>query len=222
MPMLVKYNKDFFKEWNPDMAYILGFLYADGNIIKTKRDTHFVSLQIKDRPILESIKASLKSDHKIHVRTHKGESGLMYRLQIGSKEYFQDLVALGLIPNKTKRMRLPNIPKVFVGDFIRGYFDGDGNVWTGYVHKERKVQTVAIQAVFTSCSKEFLNDIKTLLKSFGIEGGSLYTPKKGTYSRLLYSILDALKLYEIMYNGSYKLVLERKRLVFERFMHTRL
>ena len=222
MPIFRKYNKDFFKVWSSDMSYILGFLYADGNIIKTKRGTHFVSLQVKDRSILESIKTSLESDHTINIRTHKDKDSFMYRLQIGSKEYFQDLVELDLIPNKTKRMRLPNIPKTFAGDFIRGYFDGDGNVWAGYVHKERKIQTKTIQVAFTSCSKEFLNDIKIILKSFGIEGGSLYTLKKGTYSRLLYSVSDALKLYKIMYNGSYKLVLDRKRLVFERFIHTRL
>jgi O-antigen chain-terminating methyltransferase len=34
------------------MAYVLGFLYADGNIMKTKRNTHFVSFSSADRDLL--------------------------------------------------------------------------------------------------------------------------------------------------------------------------
>ena len=52
MPIPKKYNKDFFKTWSSDMAYILGFMYADGNIIKTKRGTHFIAVYSADEDIL--------------------------------------------------------------------------------------------------------------------------------------------------------------------------
>lgn len=41
MPIQKKVDMKFFKKWNKDMAYILGFLFADGNIIKTKRGYSF-------------------------------------------------------------------------------------------------------------------------------------------------------------------------------------
>lgn len=28
-----KFDKDFFKKWTPEMAYVLGFMYANGNIM---------------------------------------------------------------------------------------------------------------------------------------------------------------------------------------------
>jgi intein-encoded DNA endonuclease-like protein len=62
------------------------------------------------------------------------KSGFVYRLQVGSREWFDDVGKLQLTPNKTSRMRVPKIPKKYCGDFIRGYFDGDGNVWVGRIN----------------------------------------------------------------------------------------
>jgi len=39
MPIYKEINISFFKKWDPEMAYILGFIFADGNIIYTKRNT---------------------------------------------------------------------------------------------------------------------------------------------------------------------------------------
>ena len=65
MPIYKKVNKDFFKKWTPEMAYVLGFLFADGNIIYTKRNTWFWSIQITDKEILEKIKMEINSSHII-------------------------------------------------------------------------------------------------------------------------------------------------------------
>lgn len=197
------------------MAYVLGFLYADGNVVKTKRGTYFVALQIKDKDILYKIKATLDSDHKISIK--KKNTSVTYRLQIGSKEYFDDLALVGLSPNKTKRIRLPKIPKVLFGDFLRGYFDGDGGVWVGSNHVKSKKPTKVMQVAFTSGSAEFLQDILDSLHRNGVVGGSLYKVKSGKYGRLLFGTRDALKLYKIMYNKPHKLFLKRKKLVFEKF-----
>ena len=62
MPIYKKIYKNFFKKWTPDMAYVLGFIYADGNIIHTKRGTWFWSIQITDEDIL---RACLKSSKKL-------------------------------------------------------------------------------------------------------------------------------------------------------------
>ncbi len=217
MPILKSYNKDFFKTWSADMAYILGFLYADGNITETKRGTHFVSLYTADKDILLAIRKSFASDHKISKRT--SATGHDYRIQIGSQEWFADLGKIGLFPNKTKRMLLPKVSKKYFGDFVRGYFDGDGNVWSGLIHKQRINPTLVLQVSFTSCSKEFLEALRTELKVCGVNGGGLYTPKKGNYSRLTLSSKDALIIYKIMYNAGHKLFLKRKKVVFDKFIH---
>lgn len=215
MPIYKRYDKSFFKRWSSNMSYILGFLYADGNIIKTKRGTHFVALQIKDKEILCKIRKALDSNHKISIR--RKDKSIVYRLQIGSKELFDDLSLVGLSPNKTKRIRLPEIPDLFFGDFVRGYFDGDGGVWMGFNHIKSKRPSMTIQVNFTSGSIEFLKDILSRLKRSGVTGGSMYTVKSARYGRLLFGAGDALKLYKIMYNSPHKLFLKRKKLVFEKY-----
>lgn len=201
------------------MAYILGFMYADGNIVYTKRGNHYVAIYTADKELLIAMASCMKAEQKISVR--KSSTGCNYRIQIGSKEWFYDLGKLGLYPDKTARMRLPLIPEEFFGDFVRGYFDGDGNVWAGTIHKERKTTTETIQLSFTSSSILFLNDLRQLLQSNGIKGGGVYNPKKGNFSRLTFSSNDALKIYKIMYNGRHKLHLKRKKVVFEQFIKLR-
>ncbi len=217
MPIHRTYNKLFFKRWSHNMAYVLGFLYADGNIIKTKRNTHFVSLQVMDKEIVYKIREAMRSDHKINLYKKQVKGNTAYRLQIGSKELFEDLRRLGLIENKTHRIRLPKIPEAYTKDFIRGYFDGDGSVWEGR-RKDRTKKTLVLQVVFTSCSFIFLKELLSLLKTKGLKGGSLFKVKSAKYGRLLFGTQDSLKLYGIVYNGRYELFLNRKKLVFERFI----
>jgi len=116
-------------------------------------------------------------------------------------------------------MVLPTIPKKFIGSYIRGFFDGDGNVWSGLIHKNRPNPTVTLQIGFTSASKIFLEDLKLLLQNNGIKGGGIYSPKMSNYSRLLFSSRDALKIYNIMYNAEHKLFLKRKKVVFDKFIN---
>jgi intein-encoded DNA endonuclease-like protein len=219
MPIKKEFDKTFFKKWSPDMAYILGFLFADGNIIKTKRNTHFVALYTADYHLLFSMRRRMGSDHKISERT--SDTGSVYVVQIGSRELFDDLIRLGLTPNKARRMQLPKIPKKYVGDFVRGYFDGDGCIWSGLTHAQRRRQTDALLLSFTSASHYFLSGLLDLLKARGILGGSLFRSKKGNFSRLSFSTLDSLKIYKIMYNEPTELFLPRKKLVFENFIQMR-
>jgi intein-encoded DNA endonuclease-like protein len=219
MPIHKEFNKKFFKKWSYDMAYILGFIFADGNIIKTKRGTHFVAIYTADRELLVGMVQAFGSNHKISTCVY--ETGNVYKVQIGSKELFHDLVALGLTPNKAKRMRLPDIPKKYFSDFLRGYFDGDGNVWVGFLNKKRDNPTYVITTSFTSASKIFLSAVRTELKKIGINGGSMYDIKLKNCSRLSFSTLDSLKIYKIMYTISHRLFLSRKKLVFEKFVSMR-
>lgn len=214
--MMRKLNKDFFKTWTPEMAYVLGFFAADGNLIRNKRGACFFSLEICDREILERIREAMSSGHKISVRNtfFVGEK-TRYRLQIGSKEIYADLQALGFTENKTYNMSVPHVPDEYFADFLRGYFDGDGNVWVGKSCKKMLVG-------FTSSSRSFLEGVYSRLNKMGItKGGSFIN--YGTYYRISYSTQDSLKIYSFMYNGEhYKpLHLSRKKAVFDGFMGIR-
>ncbi len=198
------------------MAYIFGFLIADGNLIHTKRDTWFWSLQINDKDILEKIKTAVSSTHVISKRKRSGKWKTSYRLQIGSKEMCEDLLRLGMTERKSKTVLLPKIPDKFLSNFIRGYFDGDGGVWAGCKNKGR---TFTLSAYFTSGSEKFLATLKDRLMRMGIAGGSLIK-KKGGFD-LKYSTGDSLILYKIMYNSRCSLFLERKKEKFEKYIKIR-
>lgn len=231
MPVYKKVNRNFFKEWTPAMTYILGFFAADGYITVNRYGGQFFSIQIVDKQLLEKIRNIIGSTHKIstirRVKTFSGQTGVYtaYRLQIGSKEMCEDLRRLGMKENKTKSLAVPNVPKKYFADFVRGYFDGDGNVWVGYVHKDRATRLLAIQTVFTSCSAGFLETIQGRLADADIPGGRM-RKEKGNYHRLVYSIRGSLKLRDFMYNHrvsiSSGLFLERKKAVFERYIRMRL
>ena len=131
-----------------------------------------------------------------------------------------DLRKLGIVERKTKNLSLPKMPAKYLPHFVRGYFDGDGNIWRGEIHKDRKTRHTVLQLVFTSCSQEFLENLKKHLECFGVSGGGVYRSKKKQFSRLQYSVKNALKLYDLMYNTKKNLsglFLGKKKGVFDRF-----
>ncbi len=206
------------------MAYVLGFFTADGNMIKNKRGAHFLEIQSTDKEIVYKIRKALQSDLIIgeYQSKHKNYKK-RYRLQIGSKEIFNDLLKLGITPKKSKTIKLPNIPNKYFSHFLRGYFDGDGNVTIAkYKRKNRdnKISTTILSG-FISGSEIFLKQLLAKIKEFGnVLGGTLYYSNRGY--RLYYSVNDSFKLYKFMYkNSAEDLFLSRKRKVFEKYFKIR-
>jgi len=228
VPIFKKINKNFFKKWTFEMAYVLGFFAADGYITVNKRGGQFWCIQITDKELLENIKKVIEAEHKISIRLpdkNKPNENIIYRLQIGSIEMCDDLQKLGFSERKTKSLAIPNVPKKYFQDFVRGYFDGDGSIWMGKIHKERKTKHDVLKLTFTSCSYEFIKKLHIELSLFGIEGGCIYKPKNKQFCRLQFSTFNALKLYDFMYNRSIKdfngLYLQRKKIIFEKFKKLR-
>lgn len=221
MPILKTVNKNFFKMWTSDMAYVLGFFAADGYITKNKRGGCFWSIQITDLDLLNQIKNIVESNHKIGVRSSKNSDKKLYRLQIGSQEMCWDLEGLGMRIKKTKTMSFPLVPDEYLNHFIRGYFDGDGHVWVGQNNKNRMNNSGSTITVgFTSSSNIFLIELMNKLKILGLKGGALVC--RNTFFRLQYSVRDSVRLYHVMYgkidNG---LCLVRKKMIFEKYLSSR-
>lgn len=220
MPIYKRVNKDFFKKWTHEMAYVLGFFAADGTMIKNNRGACFVEFHITDKDILVDIKKALNSDHKISVRNRGNNYKLGYRLQIGSKEIFNDLTNLGFIPNKSNTLLFPDIPSKYLSHFVRGYFDGDGCVYfKKHKAKDRKNPRWVFSSRFTSGSKDFLVSLHAILKNYGLKKGFIVNKQRGY--ELVFSHKDSLALYRLMYNNiPSKLFLERKYKIFQKAIET--
>jgi len=122
-----KFDERFFDKIDTEQkAYILGFLYADGNVYE---NTLSLSLQKKDLEILKKIKKCFKFDGPLNFRS-KG----MIRLRIYSPRLCNELKKYGIEKNKTFRIKFPppNLNKRLLKHFIRGYFDGDGGFCGNY------------------------------------------------------------------------------------------
>lgn len=182
------------------MAYILGFFVADGYMVKTNRNTHFISFQITDRNLLYAIRDQLNSNHAVRVIQKNIKWKPCYKIQFGSKVMFADLTALGMTQGKSKTVQVPNIPERYVSHFIRGYFDGDGSVHFGeYFARDRGKKRVTFMSTFTSGSSRFLEQIRIVLQDKAdIKGGTLYKKPRGY--QLAFSYHDSVRLFRSMYS----------------------
>jgi len=211
-----KFNKNFFNEWSRGMAYILGFLCADGYVYKNPRGSCFVCFISTDREIIEKIRDLLGSNHKIGVKIRREQHPTWkdaYVLQIESKWLFNELNKFGIVQNKSLIIKFPQVPQEFLGDFIRGYFDGDGSVHLGrYWRSNRHNWHWEFSVRVTSGSKAFLIGLWESLKLY-TQGGSLLKTKGG-YD-LSFSRHDGLRLFHLMYKTPCSCYLERKYRVFQ-------
>lgn len=209
MPIKREFNLDFFKKESADMFYILGLFVADGSVRHNKRGAWFIDLQLTDKDLVFAVRDALNSNHKITRRIGKKNQNDLYRLQIGSKEMCKDLNRYGIKPNKTKKLFLPEIPLKYFGDFVRGYFDGDGCIsFTTYSPKDRKNKRTIFSTRFTSGDEKFLKKLKKSLQLY-VKGGFIVKKNKG--HELVYSHYDTLALFNLMYNNiSHCMFLERK------------
>lgn len=195
------------------MAYVLGYIAADGAITIGKRGNHYIDIQSIDYELPKTVQKAFGANHRIGVRPPNPNWQTTYRLQVGSKEMVTDLEKLGIRPKKTKRLPPLKVPTRLLHHFVRGYFDGDGHV-SLCKRSGRKSGSKTLFCGFTSCSKEFLAWLKNNLADNGqLRGGSFYF-SQGAY-RLNYSTIDSVRLFQFMYQDGGKLALQRKYKYFK-------
>lgn len=164
---------NFFKTWSEEMAYILGFICADGWLYLDvrKKQTGYgrvcISINKKDIDVLEKIVDVIGySRDRIH---YKKSDDTVY-LYIYNSNTYNDLVRLGLTPNKSLTLKWINVPKEYKRHFIRGYFDGDGSLTEQF--QTEKYCKLTIQFLGT------VDFLQGLVKTFEDELGIVDTGKK--------------------------------------------
>ena len=153
-------NHDYFEKIDSNSkSYLLGYLFADANIIfSTINRSYGIKLKLnkKDEHILNFLQSEIGSNYPIV--DEKGTN--CSSVHISSKKMASDLIKLGCVPVKSLILEYPNIDKKYWNSFIHGYFDGDGNIYYNdkFGSKQRQFKLLGTFKFLTSI-KEYLNSL---------------------------------------------------------------
>ena len=117
-------------------AYIVGFIAADGALVKKKTGTALtITIKYEDKAVLEFIKSEIGNEHNLQeiIRPSSFDSSKNIhhiRYTISDRNITIALNKLGITSNKSLSMGniIKNIPYKYRDAFIIGYFDGDGSI----------------------------------------------------------------------------------------------
>lgn len=147
-------NATFFSNWSAEMAWVLGLLFTDGNLMHGQ-----VRLATKDRELPEKVRDLIAPQREINVYANS-PGRYLYSFGFNHPQVLADLIRLGLTENKSLTMRFPDIPKPYLRHFIRGCWDGDG----GFT----KPGPGKLVASYTCGSREFIEQLSMALFEVGI------------------------------------------------------
>lgn len=203
----------YFKNWNANMAYILGFILADGCIIRGSYEGYSDSLkfgvQLSDIDVLNKIKKELKSEHAISRVKNAAH------FCISSQELVNDLKGLGITYKKSLNEHCPNVPLEYSRDFIRGIIDGDGSI-----HFDKKgYPTISLCGGRVTLENTRNHFIKTLGVYSKLDRRK-YSRECGSYLyQITYRCNTAKKIVGYLYNDA-ALYLDRKFKLAQKCLRT--
>ena len=199
-------------KWSPKFAYIIGLLATDGNLSKDRRHINFTS---KDIDLVKIFKEALCVDCLIGKKSRSSESDKKYYyIQFSDVIFYKFLESIGLFANKSKTINDLKIPQKFYYHFLRGCFDGDGNVCE-FKHPESK--NVQLKLRLISASKDFLEWIHSVTSKSGING---YINKNKRVYVLCYGKTSSIKLINLLYYNTDGRCLKRKYAIVKKYIYS--
>jgi hypothetical protein len=123
-------HAEFFRVWTPEMAYVLGYWWADGCMrIKSNTGAHEVRIASNDLEHLLTIAQAVSGKYDLRkVASHSNT----YVISFCSIQMYRDIERHGGTPRKSRTIGFPDIPPELLPHFVRGVVDGDGTLsWNG-------------------------------------------------------------------------------------------
>ncbi|MFH1441198.1 MAG: LAGLIDADG family homing endonuclease [Candidatus Omnitrophota bacterium] len=150
-----------------NLWYLVGLITSDGCLCKDKRHVDVTS---KDKDFLQGIREQLGLISKVCVK-NKGTLKQAYRIQIANKGFYDFLLSVGLVQNKSLILGTLNVPRQFFIDFLRGMIDGDGCI-RRWIHPSNGREQWSLRIY--SGSKEFIEWLKETTEALLKIRGKLY------------------------------------------------
>ena len=122
-------HAEFFRVWTPAMAYVLGYWWADGCMrIKSNTGAHEFEIASNDRDHLETIARTIGGNYSLR---KVSEGSQCYKISFCSKEMYQDILAHGGTPRKSRTIGFPFVPPDLLAHFVRGVVDAQRAEYRG-------------------------------------------------------------------------------------------
>lgn len=205
-----RFNEEFFRIIDTEeKAYWLGFIAADGCVYQNSNAWRLqINLKGSDIDHLEKLQLAIKSNYKI-VEKVVGSSEVC-QLKINSKTMCEDLINQGIIERKSLVVRMPEMESNLQRHFIRGYFDGDGNIKNFKDKNNRHRYNFNIVG-----GEEMLNSINEVMPC----QLNLYKVKRATpiFSLETTAKEKLIEIYDFLYKDA-TVYLERKKDIYSNLM----
>lgn len=151
--------------------YLLGAFISDGNVSNTGNSDR-ASITSIDKQWIEDIQKIISPEANIK---NKNKA---YCFRFSDKEIINWLKTNECIPRKSLTVKLPSVPSIYLADFVRGIFDGDGSVSCKFIEastnnrwvnnknfRSRKISY--IYNYICGSSPEFMKELSKLLLKLG-------------------------------------------------------
>lgn len=192
----VSIDDDIFKKLNPSTAYLLGYIFTDGDLVHIKSKKIYLRIYSKHEDRIETVKRILNTSAKIQYRKEKVYKDIvqteMYWIHIGTPEIIKDLMGYGMVVHKHQEIKFPKIKKSLIPHFIRGCWVGSGTVST---YKGTFLSAITIGSL------DFMKEIERNLNLQGLGSRNIQrisTSKKPSFL-IKYATKDSEKLYDYLY-----------------------
>ena len=104
--------------WSPDFAYGIGLITTDGNLSPDGRHISFTS---KDAELIQHYQEALGI--RVHIgqkARHKEKLKKYFVIQFSDILFYRFLQSIGLMANKSTRLKEVSVPEKYFFHFLRG------------------------------------------------------------------------------------------------------
>ncbi|MEP5339451.1 MAG: LAGLIDADG family homing endonuclease [Algibacter sp.] len=201
-------NENVFQKLDEESAYLLGYIFTDGDLILNKnKHTFFLRIYSKHRYLIENVKSILQAEAKVQHRGKKRWKEInqseMFFIHIERQSIIIDLMDLGMKLDKSE-LKFPEIPKKLIHHFIRGLWTGSGCV---------SMNNFSVMSSIQLSSEGFMIELENHLNRIGLKKRTIYKSKNSKKPSYLikYALSESEKLYNYLYRGNTNLTTCRRQ-----------
>jgi len=156
-----------------NLWYLVGLITSDGCL---SSDGRHIDITSKDFKFLEGVRDLIGIENKIGIK-YGFKKQKAFHIQFSNRNFYEFLLSIGLIPNKSLTLGRIQTPEHYFIDFLRGAIDGDGCIRT-WLHLTNKREQWSLRIY--SGSRKFVLWLRSATQQLLGVSGKIYENNAGT------------------------------------------